>query len=102
MTGKKGIQAADNPNLVSTWRKIVTDNGDKPVVTGLHAMNETLGANYLHHRITAWEKGIRQPSPDVINYMVPIVLKHLLMKAGLTYQQINSIIDNIKINKFNQ
>ena len=60
-------------------------------------MNQDLGANYFHHRITAWEQGKRQPSQQVINYMLSKVLPVILSEYGLTIDQSNQVIQQIKI-----
>lgn len=94
---KTGVTASMEDNLVTSWRRIMTEHGKKSLAEALSIMNQDLGANYFHHRITAWEQGKRQPSQQVINYMLSKVLPVILSEYGLTIAQANIIIQQIKI-----
>lgn len=84
-------------NLVSTWRTIATKGGQLELKEALQIMNQELGTNYLHHRVSEWEQGKRQPGQRVINYMMEKVLPVLLADFRINDDQLNLILANIKI-----
>ena len=98
--GRAAIAAPVKDNLVTSWRRIMTEQGEKSLAEVLSIMNQDLGTNYFHHRITAWEQGKRQPSQQVINYMLSKVLSVMLSEYGLTSDQSNRVIQQIKIAEF--
>jgi len=67
-------------NIVSTWRQLMTDGGSVPLADALKILNQDLGTNYRHDRITAWEQGLggRKPNVQVYEYMIKRVLPCLL------------------------
>lgn len=95
--GRGSINIPLGKNLVTTWRSIATKNGQLELKEALQVMNQDLGTNYLHHRITEWEQGKRQPGQRVINYMMNQVLPVLLSGFNISKDQINLILDDIKI-----
>lgn len=102
MAKKRGLGAIvvpAGPNLVTTWRNIVTQGGEIPLVEGLDRMNSDLGTKYLHHRVTEWEQALngRKPSQNVINYMLEIVLPHLLEEVKVSQKDAKRIVDLVRI-----
>lgn len=91
------ITAPMDDNLVTSWRRIMRAHGAKNLAEALSIMNQDLGTHYFHHRITAWEQGKRQPSQQVINYMLSKILPVILSEYGLTIDQSNQVIQQIKI-----
>lgn len=97
---KRGRGSENKPlgqNLVSTWREISTNKGQLELKEALGIMNLDLGTNYLHHRITEWEQGKRQPSIKVINYMIAKCIPILLENSTLKEEEMYSIIDRLTI-----
>jgi|GEM_PF-5691434 len=84
-------------NLVSSWRKIVTNNGEIDLKTPLDKMNKSLNISIQHSRVTAWEQGNRQPGQKVINYMMKIVLKEMLGNLGVSNSSIYKVINSTQI-----
>ena len=83
--------------LVKSWRQIVTDNNKEELSLGLKQMNDSLDTKYRHSRISEWEKGVKKPNLNAINYMMRIVLTELLSKEGLTKRKAQNIISKIEI-----
>lgn len=69
-----------DPNIVSTWRRLMTDGGALPLSDALKNLNQDLGTNYRHDRITAWEQALggRKPNVQVYEYMLSVVIPFLL------------------------
>jgi hypothetical protein len=67
-------------NIVSTWRRLMTDGGTLPLSDALKSLNQDLGTNYRHDRITAWEQALggRKPNVQVYEYMLSVVIPLLL------------------------
>lgn len=58
----------------------MTDGGSLPLADALKILNQDLGTNYRHDRITAWEQGLggRKPNVQVYEYMIKRVVPCLL------------------------
>lgn len=85
------------PNLVSSWRALVTRNNEAPLTVALDAMNTALQTHYLHHHITDWENGRRKPGYAAINYMMDIVLSATLMEHGLSQEAVEGVRQKTRI-----
>ena len=95
MTKKVDLNVGQN--LVTSWRNIATQNGRRTLAEALDTLNQDLGTKTKHDRITAWESGKRSPSPEVINYMLRVVLQSSLRDHGLSPDQIDLIFKRIQI-----
>ena len=67
-------------NLISTFIEVVTLDGS--LAEAIRAMNATLDTRYTNSRLREWERGDRQPTPQVMDYMLGIVLPWLLEQEG--------------------
>lgn len=88
---------SDSPNLVSSWRQVVTNNGEKELKAALDKMNGALDTSYRHDRIKEFEKGTRRPNPDVIDYMLQITLPALAKELGLNETEAQYLAKKCKL-----
>ncbi|EJE4183732.1 hypothetical protein M3890_004649 [Vibrio parahaemolyticus] len=94
--GKPATVQPNSPNLVSTWRSIVT-RGDGTLTDALSVMNTALGMKLTHSRIAQWEKDEKAPSSTVINYMLATVIPALLVELGHSDNKARSISSKVRI-----
>lgn len=94
--GKPATVQPDSPNLVSTWRSIVT-RGDGTLTEALAVMNAALGMKLTHSRIAQWEKDEKAPSSAVINYMLATVIPALLNELGHSDSKARAISSKVRI-----
>lgn len=83
------------PNLVSSWRGIVTRRGT--LTEALETMNAALGMRLTHSRITQWERAEKTPSSAVVDYMLATVVPALLVDQGLTDAKACEIAAQVRI-----
>ncbi|HCE5184935.1 hypothetical protein [Vibrio parahaemolyticus] len=98
-TGKVGKPATvkpQSPNLVSTWRMVVTRSGGS-LTEALAVMNGALGMKLTHSRIAQWEKDEKAPSNTVINYMLATVIPALLVELGHSDAKARDISSKVRI-----
>jgi len=84
-----------SPNLVSTWKAIVTRNNS--LTSALKTMNLALEMKLTHSRITEWERERKAPSPMVINYMLSTVIMALLLDEGTSEAEAYAIAAQIRV-----
>ncbi len=65
-------------NLISTFVDVVTVDGDARLADALRSLNAALGTGYTNSRLREWERGARRPTPQVVDYMLGVVLPALL------------------------
>lgn len=95
--GRPPKGAPSRPNLVSSWRALVTKNNELPLTLALDAMNAALQTHYFHHHITDWENGRRKPGYAAINYMMDIVLSVTLAEHNLSQEAVEDIKQKTRI-----
>lgn len=93
--GKPPTVKPEAPNLVSTWRAIVTRTD---TLTGaLETLNTVLDMKLTHSRITEWEREEKAPSTRVINYMLATVMPALLLEQGHNEKKVKEIAVQVRI-----
>ena len=84
----------NRPNLVTTWTRLVYDEG-YTLVEAIHKLDKATGLSVTHSRIREWEKGLRKPPAEVINYMMAAILPGLLREfqdGTLTQREIKEAL----------
>ena len=84
-----------NQNLVSTFIEVVTLDGS--LAQAIRAMNATLNARYTNSRLREWERGDRQPTLQVVDYMLGIVLPWLLEQEGISQDAIDRLVQRCRL-----
>ena len=82
-------------NLISSFIEIVSRHGS--LAAGIRAMNATLDTRYTHSRLREWERGDRQPTPQVMDYMLGIVLPWLLEQADLSPADVARLVRHCRL-----
>lgn len=93
--GKPPTVKPQAPNLVSSWRGIVTRSGT--LTEALETMNAALGMKLTHSRITEWEREEKAPSTRVVNYMLATVMPALLLELGISENKIPELAGRVRI-----
>lgn len=83
------------PNLVSTWRAIVTR--DDTLTGALAILNAALNMKVTHSRITQWEREEMAPSSRVVNYMLATVIPALLLEQGVSEARLRDLSAKVRI-----
>ena len=78
-------------NLISTFVDAVTAD-EASLADALRAMNAQLGTHYTNSRLREWERGARQPTPQVMDYMLGIVLPYLLLREKLNPKRVRVLV----------
>ncbi|HEM6962658.1 TPA: hypothetical protein U2K06_002854 [Legionella pneumophila] len=95
--GRPPKKVSVRPNLVSSWRELVTRDNEVPLTVALDAMNAALQTHYFHHHITDWENGRRKPGYAAINYMMDMVLSVTLAEHNLSQEVVEDIKQKTRI-----
>ena len=82
-------------NLISTFIGVVTLDGS--LAEAIRAMNAALDARYTNSRLREWERGDRQPTPQVMDYMLGIVLPWLLKQAGFRQADVDRLVGQCRL-----
>ncbi|AOS36956.1 hypothetical protein AVM72_16430 (plasmid) [Piscirickettsia salmonis] len=93
--GKPQTVKPEAPNLVSSWRAIVTRTGT--LTEALETMNAALGMKLTHSRITEWEREEKAPSTRVVNYMLATVVPALLLDQGLNENKVRELAGKVRV-----
>lgn len=93
--GKPQTVKPEAPNLVSSWRAIVTRSGT--LTEALETMNAALGMKLTHSRITEWEREEKAPSTRVVSYMLATVVPALLLDQGLNENKIRELAGKVRV-----
>jgi hypothetical protein len=78
-------------NLITSYIEATTKGGQL-FAEELRNLNRSIGRNIAQSRIRQFERGEFTPQIDVINHMLPIVLKEKLTEAGVSPSMIQKII----------
>ncbi len=95
--GRKPVYTDLPPNLVSTYKEIMTRDGT-PLAEVLRQLNAQLGTTYVHSNLSSMERADRIPQPVMVNAMLSEVLPVLLGEAGVSPQKSKAILKKILIN----
>lgn len=93
--GKPATVKPEAPNLVSSWRAIVTRAGT--LTEALETMNSALGMRLTHSRITEWEREEKSPSTRVVNYMLATVVPAILLNQGLNEKKVRELAGKVRV-----
>lgn len=93
--GKPPTVKPEAPNLVSTWRALVTRTDT--LTEALTTLNTVLGMKITHSRITEWERDEKAPSTRIINYMLATVVPALLLEQGHKEKEVREIAAQVRI-----
>lgn len=93
--GKPPTVKPDAPNLVSSWRSIVTRSDT--LTEALETMNAALSMRLTHSRITEWEREGKAPSARVVNYMLATVVPALLVEQGLSEAKARELAGKVRV-----
>lgn len=83
-------------NLISTFIEVVTEDGAL-LADGIREMNAALGVNYTNSRLREWERGDRQPTAQVVDYMLGVVLPVLLTQKEMKVKNPNRLIKKCRL-----
>lgn len=93
--GKPPTVKPESPNLVSTWRAIVTRSDS--LTEALETLNAALNMKLTHSRITEWEREGKAPSARVVNYMLATVVPALLLEQGINEAKALEIAGKVRV-----
>lgn len=93
--GKPATVKPAAPNLVSTWRAIVTRTDT--LTEALETINAALGMKLTHSRITEWEREEKAPSTRVVNYMLATVIPALLLEQGMNDARVQQLAAQVRV-----
>ena len=82
-------------NLISTFIEVVTRDGS--LAEAIRAMNTALDTHYINSRLREWERGDRQPTPQVMDYMLGIVLPWLLEQEGFRQNKVDRLVRQCRL-----
>lgn len=85
----------NHANLISTFIEVVTFHAS--LAEGIRAMNATLNTRYTHSRVREWERGDRHPTPQVMDYMLGIVLPWLLAQEDIREAEVNRLVKQCRL-----
>jgi hypothetical protein len=60
-------------------------------------MNEALNTRYTNSRVREWERGDRQPTPQVMDYMLGIALPWLLAREDLRETVVKRLVKQSRL-----
>lgn len=84
-------------NLISTFVEVVTAEGGVRLADALRALNTSLSATYTNSRLREWERGDRRPTPQVVDYMLGVVLPALLAKEGVSPSRAKALVRKCRL-----
>lgn len=82
-------------NLISTFIEVISSHGS--LAEGIREMNATLNTRYTHSRLREWERGDRQPTPQVMDYMLGIVVPWLLEQEGISQADVDRLVRQCRL-----
>ena len=91
------MAGTDGMNLISTFVEVVTTDDGVRLADALRALNASLGTTYSNSRLREWERGDRRPTPQVVDYMLGIVLPALLAKEGVSPSRVKALVRKCRL-----
>ena len=79
--------------LAESWVRAEKEHHGKSLIQAIDELNETLGSQVNHSRVSEWRRGVYAPRQTVMSYLLNRALPWMLEQAGIvaTKEQIQNL-----------